>query len=181
MNGDYCRGPGPDGGPCELEVFRLGLCMAHAQQQVRKGKLHPLQEKLSPEERLIVAATEHLEADGDEDWERTRRATINAAKALGTKARSMTIREALAEAQARGVRIGRPPEVDLTEVRRWLAGIAADAQLATLSMGRKVRVVALVMGLSERTVRRALRRADKKKPFVQIPESSGLHPGRGSP
>ncbi len=181
MNGDYCRGPGPDGGPCELEVFRLGLCMAHAQQQVRKGKLQPLQEKLSPEERLIVAATEHLEADGDEDWERTRRATINAAKALGTKARGMTIREALAEAQARGVRIGRPPEVDIDEVRRLLSRLAADQQLVTLSMSKKVRVVAAVMGLSERTVWRALRLTARTKPSGSTSGPSGLQPGRGSP
>ncbi len=112
----YCDGPGRDPGTeCHLPVagHGKGKCQAHLKQMQRVGKLSPIAEKLSAEERSLVAHDAWLKAgDSDEEYEVRRRAALAAAKQLGKKETCEAIRKAMAEARTRGVRLGRPPKVD---------------------------------------------------------------------
>ncbi len=129
---EYCYGPGPEGHPCELPVFRLSLCMAHAQQKVRGGKLKPITEKLSPEAKLLEMAAAWVEADPEDDaeYETCRRAVLGAARALGRKENVAAMHAGLAAARAAGRRIGRAPRVSDDELRRVFARLGNIRQVA---------------------------------------------------
>jgi hypothetical protein len=70
----YCQMP-----DCARPVFRAGLCAAHVKRQQRGADLSaPIAERKTAEERVIDAGDAWLAADGDEDYETTRRAFIRA-------------------------------------------------------------------------------------------------------
>jgi hypothetical protein len=140
-------------GDCERPT-REGrrLCEAHEKRLQRGQPLTaPLAERLSPKERLLEAARRWVESDAEDDgeYERNERAVLRAAKAFGPAATGAIIREALAEARARGVRLGRPPKVD-----------TGEAQAMVERLGT-VQLAAAALGVSRDAVRRALERGAK--------------------
>lgn len=148
-------------GDCDRPAFRDGKCSTHVKQLQRTGKTAPIAEKLSLEERLIVAHAALMEADSDEDHERHRRAMLLAAKALGKKEVSLAIRASMDAAKARGVRLGRPPKVTTERV------------LELVRLLRKPSLVAQVLGIHRDTVYWHLSRR-KKKAFPTTAESPRL-------
>jgi hypothetical protein len=112
MTDVYCRGP-----ECDRPAFRGELCEAHTKQQQRTGKLTPIAEKLTPEQRAFEAGNAMLEWDGDDaGFERLRRAYILACKVLGRKAHDDAVAKGRTAARARGVHMGRPPRVSDEEL-----------------------------------------------------------------
>lgn len=148
----YCEVEG-----CERPVGGHGkdLCSTHMKQVQRTGKTQPIAEKLSLEERVIMAGNAMVQAEDDnEGYEEKRRAFLLASKGLGQKASRDAMKLALDSARARGIRLGRPPKVDLKALRELM-------KLKTPQL------VARLLGVSERTLyraRRALsRRTDKNQ------------------
>lgn len=157
----YCRGPGLDNNPCGREVGGHGeeVCSTHRKQLQRTGKMVPILEKLTPEERAISAGTAMLEADSDEDYAAHRRAWLTACGDIGAKKtgaelaamkervealeaslvkvaddmrrqRSEEVKAGLSRARAAGVRLGRPPKVSLAELERLFSLFGSGAMVA---------------------------------------------------
>lgn len=149
----YCRGPGADGNTCDRPAFRGELCDAHTKQMQRTGKLTPIAEKLTHEDRALDAMNDWAEAgDNDEEYAARRRAAIVACKGLGRKAVSEAIKAALERARAAGKRIGRPPKTVESEVLRVLRLVQeryGNAQSITMT--------AEILGMHRTTVHRYLR------------------------
>ena len=103
-------------------AFRSGKCSTHMKQLQRTGKTTTIAEKISDEERAIEAGTLMLqaEAEGEENYQKHRRAFLAAARALGAAERIRAMREAQERAAARGVRIGRPPKVSTETVVEYV-------------------------------------------------------------
>jgi hypothetical protein len=105
----YCDEP-----DCDRPVagHGRGKCSTHLKQLQRTGKTAPIAEKLTPRERVLEAGDAWLNAsDDDDEYDRAERAFILQAKNLGRAAVVEAIKVGLADARARGVRIGRPPKV----------------------------------------------------------------------
>lgn len=140
----YCRFP-----ECEEPTFGHGddLCMAHRQQLFRRGKLEPIKETISLEEKALEAASAWVDAgDDDAKYKLLRDSAIKAFRALGRKELSRAHRDAIAAAKARGVMFGRPPKV-------------TDEQVAeTYRKIRSAELAACVLGVHPRTVFRRLSR-----------------------
>lgn len=183
----YCRGPGRDGNPCELEVSGHGdeLCSSHRRQLSRTGKLAPIAEKISPREHLINLWDRCCEADDDDEAEIAERAFWTQAKAilkanpddtdiadLVRKARSEATRRGMAGARAQGKHVGRPRlAIDPAEVARLLA-------LPPLEL------VALMLRASKRSVYRALSKGTllaKPPRAAKRHAANGPRPARESP
>ncbi len=170
----YCDGPGRDPGTeCGLEVAGHGggksgtpKCSTHLKQLSRTGKMMPITEKLTPLGKLIEASNRLAAADSDEDYELAVRAAITAGVGLGDKERRDLIRKAMAEARARGVRLGRPVVADGDEAARLY-----------LLLGR-VEQVAGVMRVSVRTIYRVL---SQRGILAKRPNPSSPRPERRSP
>lgn len=131
-----CDDPKNPGYPCP--VFRNGKCSTHTKQIQRKGETKKIAEKLPLSERLIDAYAAHAEADGEEDWERTKRQFVSLAKSLGKEKVGEAISEGLARARANGKRIGSPPEVeldDLLRIFRASGSVTATARVLRLTKG----------------------------------------------
>jgi hypothetical protein len=105
----------------------------------RTGRLTPIAEKLSEEERAIITGNAFLECDeiAGPEYEAKRRAFLLACKGLAQKELPAAIREGLKRARARGVRIGRPQKVAdellLRVFRETRRNIAATARAVGLS------------------------------------------------
>ena len=65
--GAYCAFP-----ECGEEAQRYGLCWGHAKQKQRGRGLTPLKEQLTPEEAVLEAGSDWLEAEEDADYRRAR-------------------------------------------------------------------------------------------------------------
>ena len=102
----YCRYP-----ECDEPIAGHGqdVCWTHLKQLQRTGKMKPIAEKLSPEERVILAANELAEADTDGDYKSARKKVLQAARALAPKVREEIMRPR-----------GRPRVVDPAELDRLL-------------------------------------------------------------
>lgn len=96
----------------------------------------------------LALAFANASADDDAQFERARLAFLRAARAYGMasadRARSEVLREALAAAKARGVRVGRPPVIDPQELQRQLEQLGSTT------------AVARALGAHPATVRRAV-------------------------
>jgi hypothetical protein len=143
-----------DDGPCDFpdcdaDAERGGYCWAHTKQgQRRDGRRTEVARRHeSAWERLTEAAIAYAEADQDDDFSRAKDRLAQAAKQYGRKQASALIREGMAAARARGVHIARP---------RKLAPMVALELVAKLGGAR---AAAEQVGVSVRTVRRALRQA----------------------
>ncbi len=167
----YCDGPGRDPGTeCGVEVAGHGggetgtpKCQAHLKQLQRDGRMKPIAEKLTPIERCLVAGSAWVEADSDDDQEAKRLERIFVAACMALKAkgapessieeirktviaeRAEAIRKGLERARARGVRLGRPPKVDVDELTRLLglrlsvAAVARELRLGIRTVYRYAR------------------------------------------
>jgi hypothetical protein len=159
----YCTAPG-----CE-EPSRQGRthCGFHEKRLQRCQCLTarcqcltaPKVERLSPKERLEEAAHRFAESDAEDDaaFQRNQRDLLRAARQFAPQAPGELVRQGMAEARARGVRLGRPPSVTPEEayeaVHRFGSIVAA----------------ARALGRDRDTVSGALRRA----------EESGIVPRQG--
>lgn len=144
MGSSYCVW-----GDCE-EPTRQGrrLCEMHEKRRQRGADMSaPKQERLTPAERLLELAIRLADADSDEEFRRARRGLLSAARALGPKLSGEIIRDAMAAARRRGVRIGRPPK------------LTADQARAALEEHGSVIAAARALGVHRRTLQRTLRRA----------------------
>lgn len=140
-----CDDPENPGFPRPVGGHGKGKCSTHMKQLQRTGRTVPIAEKLNPEARAIAAGTAMLEADGDDDYHRHRRAWLAASREMGDHERRAAIKKALAAARANGKRIGRPPKLNTEKLSRLLeAGAAQPKHLA------------VVLEVSESTVRREL-------------------------
>ncbi len=170
----YCIGP-----ECEEPVagHGLDLCSSHLKQHQRTGKLKPIAQKVSPEERAIQAGTAMLEADSDEEYSAKRRSWLIACKALGRKGgdqeqlgniadrlraqRSAEVRAGLSAARAKGVQLGRPPKVSLMELERLFrllgSGLAVARVLGVHQAGVNAR-------LAKAFGKRRISRIDRSEP-----------------
>lgn len=137
------------------------LCEAHIKRRQRgKPMTAPvLQRPANALERLTEAALAYAEAEGDREWTRARDNLRKAASAYGQRGGGEAIRAALAELRAQGVRLGRPMKVE-----------HHDIQALILVHGSQKRT-AVALGVSVRTVRRALRRfrREEDKNLVSVP------------
>lgn len=138
---------------CPNAAQKGGLCYGHRKRKQRGGPVSTAlkQRPKSPLERLTEAAITYAEADGDEDYARARENLRKSSVAYAPSARAEIIsqltREALAKLKAQGVTLGRPQkEVD-------------HAQLVLEAESASARAVAAKLGVSVRTVWRALKRA----------------------
>lgn len=151
----YCDVPGcqdPLDPDFPRPAFRNGKCSTHMKQLQRTGKTAPIAEKLNDEERAIEHGTKMLQAgDNDDEYERHRRAWLQACRALGDKERVESLRKAMAAARARGARIGRPPKVETKRVVKLVRLLG------------KASLVAEVLGVTKMTVYRHLSRASNKR------------------
>lgn len=132
---------------CEPPVGGHGrdVCSSHMKQLQRNGRTQPITEKLSLEERAILAGNALVEAgDNEDEYEAARKVFIQACRTLGQRASREVIKEALAAARGRGVRLGRPPKVDMKKLRE-------------LMKLKPPQLVALQLGVSQSTVYRARR------------------------
>lgn len=134
-------------GDCVNEAQRDGLCWAHLKQRERDGRLREVKTKPeSPRDRLREAALAYADA-ADYDEDAFKRADDNLRKSAIAYARHgvvQDIREALARARARGVRLGRPRKADPAQVAELVAAVGVKQAAARL-------------GCSVRTVKRAKR------------------------
>lgn len=105
-----------------------------------RSKTNPM----SPLERLTEAAISYANADSDDEYDRARDNLRKAASAFGNKA-GEAIRIALADLRARGIKLGRPRKIE-PEVAVRLA-----------EQTKSIRKTALMLGVSRKTVQRALR------------------------
>ena len=149
----YCDEP-----DCDREVagHGRGKCFTHLKQLQRTGRTSPIAERVSLRERLINAYAAHAEAEGEEEYDRTWHRFIDLAKRITgdkskvTRKSSAAIRHALARARAEGKRLGRPPKVTTERV------------LELVSLLRRPRLVAAVLGVHRDTVYAHLARASEK-------------------
>jgi hypothetical protein len=140
----YCENP-----ECERPTKEGRKYCDRCYKRVQRGQpLTAPAPKLSPLERAFEAARTWVESpsDDDEAYERNKRAFISAAKDLGGRVRKDQIRQGMAAARARGVRLGRPPK---------LMGSEAMAQTLVAHLG--IVAAAKAMRVDSKTLRRALR------------------------
>jgi nucleotide-binding universal stress UspA family protein len=126
------------------------LCEAHEKRKQRGQPLTAeISERLSPKQRLIEAALRLVDTDPEDDtaWEANERAVIRAARVFAPSATGEIIRQALADARARGVRLGAPPKIDGAQARQMVK------RLGSITLAAKA------LGVDRDTVSRALKRA----------------------
>jgi hypothetical protein len=135
---------------CDRPAQRGGYCWGHVKQVARGQRVSELVHRpQSSLERLTEAALTYAGAEEDEDFARARDNLRKAAAAYGGKSMGDVIRERLADARTRGVRLGRPPLLEPEQAR--LMVVAAGG------VGKAARV----LQVSRFTVFRALRRKGK--------------------
>jgi hypothetical protein len=111
----------------------------------------PKQERLSPNERLLEAALRMADADAEDDaaFARATRDVLRAARHLQPSAVGELVRQGMAEARRRGVRLGRRPSVTPEEARE-----------AVLRHG-SIAAAARALGRNRDTISDALKRAEE--------------------
>lgn len=152
---------------CERET-RDGreLCDLHEKRKQRGGDMHaPVQERLNPEQRFFEALERYNDVSSEDDgaYLHERKRLLAAVANFSNNAMSAIVKQALAEARARGIRLGSPPKLDYANIHGLVAlwgGVSRAAR---------------ELGVSRRTVQRALRRAATETGFV----SQGGSPQHG--
>lgn len=141
----YCRVP-----DCDEVAARGDLCALHLKRQQRgKSLTDPVEEKLTPKQRLIDMALELRDYDDDDNalgYYAKERAFLRAADAYGLRSIAEKIRAGLAGRRAQGKPLGRPLRVTPQKAK----------ELVEKSGG--VRAAAARSGISRRTLQRQLRR-----------------------
>jgi hypothetical protein len=117
----------------------------------------PKAERLTPKARLLEAAIRLADAETDEDYAKAERDTLKAARQLSPSALGELVRQGMAHARQRGVRLGHPPRVTYGDAMR------AVSQHGSLKAAVRAGVA------SRNALRRALRRG---------PESGIANPSR---
>lgn len=141
---------------CDEPVFRDELCSTHTKQQQRGKALSPIQERLTPKQKLFEAVIAWADADScdEEAYSEKERALLYAARVYGKGSTGEdtwtaaierqrcvdAIRAGIAAARARGVRLGRPPVINAVDVVRML------------NAGKSRRETAREMGVSKSRV-----------------------------
>jgi hypothetical protein len=107
--------------------------------------------RLSPRERLLEAAHRLADADAEDDAAYAKSASdlLKAAKQCGPAAHGEAVRQGMAAARARGVRLGRRPSVTLEQARE------------AVSRCGSIVAAARALGRDRDTVSAALRRAEE--------------------
>ncbi len=137
---------------CENAAKRAGYCWSHVWQEQHHGEKRTVTKRpASALERLTEAAIAYAEADEDEEFNRARDNLRKSAMSYGQRGVGELIRERLAEARARGVRLGRPPKLDV-----------ASVEILVVQWGG-VRSAARALGVAASTVVEALRKARQDK------------------
>ena len=120
----------------------------------------PKAERLSVSERLIEGCIALADADGDEQFDSRKRYVLGLARQLGGRREDgERIRLAMAEAKARGVRLGRPPVLTPERAAELLAKEGSAKRIAATA------------GVSLRTVRRVLRVLRQSRTADEMPHS----------
>ena len=118
MRHTYCTAPG-----CE-DATRQGrrYCELHEKRHQRGQSLtEPKAERLSPKARLLEAAISLADADGDGEYEKAERDVVRAARGLVPSSHGELVRQGMARARRRGVRLGRPPALTPDAARALVA------------------------------------------------------------
>jgi hypothetical protein len=148
---------------CE-EPSRQGraYCEHHEKRHQRGQSLTaPKAERLSPKEALLVAAQRWVDTDSEDDaeYQRRERAVLRAALRSAPHVTGESVRQGMAEAQQRGVRLGRPPVVTAEQAKEMVRRLGTAA------------LAARALDVSESAVRRALRR--RSKPTISTVPTAG--------
>lgn len=144
---------------CEQQASKCGLCWAHyKRRQQQKPLFVPTRATYaSPLDVVAAAAERYASAEEESDFvkarDNLRKASARHGQANFRLKVSQRTRRALSMARKRGVHLGRPVLVDGEKAR------------AALAEHRTVARAAKALGVSERTLRRALRRPDKNGGF----------------
>lgn len=118
---------GVDG--CEREARKAGLCWAHAKRR-QNGQDANVLARPSGVERLTEAALRYAAAEDDDDFERAKDNLRKAAAAASHAALAELAAAGRRRARAAGVKFGRPPKVDLEQVRQLLPLVGSARALA---------------------------------------------------
>lgn len=171
----FCDGPALYGGTCDRPVagHGQGKCSTHLRQLSRTGRMQPIEESMTPLERLLNAVNAWADADGDAEYESALRTVLANCKRVGLLEVSRMVRGGLERAKKRGVRLGRP-RVAESETVKHLHEVVGD-----------VRAVAVLLGVSTMTVRRALKSGTTsvhtKGVFVKRARAALVGVGAGHP
>jgi hypothetical protein len=133
---------------CELHEKRKQRCRCTSAARCQ-CLTAPKQERLSPAERLREAALRYAEAEDDAAFQAAARDLVRAARQFGPSTHGELVRLGQAEARRRGVHVGRRPVVDPETACATAARLGSTARAAE------------ALGVSPRTVQRALSRATK--------------------
>lgn len=125
-------------------------CEFHEKRHQRGQSLTaPKVERLTPKQRVLEAAISLADAETDAEYEKAERAMLKAARDAGPRLHGELVRQGMAEARRRGVRLGRPREVTPEQAReavRRCGSIVAAAR---------------ALGRNRDTISDALRRAEE--------------------
>lgn len=146
--GETCRGP-----DCERDATRFGLCWGHAKQHQRGQTLTALAEKVTPEEAALVAAEKLVNASAEDDgrYQLLRKSALATFKRLGRRELAASVKAGMAEARAKGTRLGRPPKVTGPQVEH------------AFCITKSVTMTAQLLGVSRKTISNHLRAAPRKR------------------
>lgn len=135
---------------CDNDADGNGLCSAHRKRAKNGGDLSaplkPAPHSREPLEVLTDAAIRYADAETDEEFKKAKDVLRKAAQNYGPKHQHHVIAEGLWRRKAAGLPVGRPAKITRAE---------AEAAVAT-NGGR--RAAAKSLGVSPRTIRRALKR-----------------------
>ena len=136
---------------CPKPAKKGGLCWGHlkAAQRGQTVSRELAKRHSTPLERLTEAALTYAEVDADEEWDRAKNNLAKSAVAYTRKHIAEATRAAMARLKAEGRQLGRPRKLQPVEAVRLVEELGG------------ARKVAKAMGVSVRSVRRAVREARK--------------------
>lgn len=137
---------------CETETREGRIrCELHEKRYQRGQSLTtPKVERLSPRARVVEAAIRLADAETDEEFEKAERDVLRAAKQLAPSAHSELVRQGMAGARRRGVRLGRPASLTRAEA------------IALVSRHGSLRAAVRAGAAGRNTLRRALRQGPER-------------------
>ncbi len=145
---------------CGRPAQKAQLCWGHYKRAQLGKPVHVQLEKhhRTPLAALLDSSMKFAEAEEDDDYERAVMLLALYARRYVKFVNAQKVRSALKKAKARGEQVGRPMKP------------VADGELELIRLGeRRVKDVAAALGVSRRTVQRALRRATKTPVLSHLP------------
>lgn len=141
---------------CELDIVAMGYCAAHYKRVKRGGDLAaPIQERLSPKQRAVEAATNLVDADSEDDAAYTR-AEANFAVAVGRWRDPLVMAEkGRLGGEERAVRLS-------PERRKEIARMGANARAVKLGADGRRRVAVKARSAQLARARLAYRQASQR-------------------